>query len=105
MHIIISLGDKIDIITESEKRRCRGIVLPSKMAHTAHTNKNKVLVFLFDNTTSMANQIRTVSVLSDKVVEEIIKAYACFEKSDKTTVNYREFMECVYKGAGIFQRI
>ena len=52
---MISLEDEIEVITKNEKKRCRGIAIPSGMTHTANTNKNKVLVFLFDNTTSIAN--------------------------------------------------
>lgn len=98
---MISLEDKIDIIAENEKKRCRGIVLPSGITHTANTHKNKVLVFLFDNTTNVANQIRTLSVLSDETVDEIVKAYYCFDKGDKSKFSYGEFLRCVYKCAGI----
>ena len=78
-HIMISLNDKIDIMTRSERKKCRGIVIPSGVAHTANTDKNKVLIFLFDNTTPIAKQIKNLAILSDKAVDEIIKAYYCFE--------------------------
>ena len=44
-HIMISLNNEIEVITKNEKKQCRGIVIPSGLAHTANTNKNKVLVF------------------------------------------------------------
>ena len=100
-HIMISLDDKIEIVTESDKKLCRGVVLPSGIAHTANTGKNKVLVFLFDNTTGVANQIRTLAVLSDEAVDEIVNAYACFEKGEKSNLRYEEFIKCVYKCAAI----
>lgn len=56
-HIIISLDGKIEIMTSSEKKLCRGIVIPSGVMHTANTDKNRVLIFLFDNTTAVANHI------------------------------------------------
>ena len=68
-HIMISLEDEIEVITKNEKKRCRGIAIPSGMTHAANTNKNKVLVFLFDNTTSIANQIKNLTLLSDKIAE------------------------------------
>ena len=43
-HIMISLGDEIEIFTKKEKKRCKGIVIPSGLIHTADTGKNKVLV-------------------------------------------------------------
>ena len=100
-HIMISLNDKIDIMTRSERKKCRGIVIPSGVAHTANTDKNKVLIFLFDNTTTIAKQIKNLAILSDEAVDEIIKAYYCFENSDKSNSCYREFIECVYKCANL----
>ena len=100
-HIMISLDGKIDIITNSEKKQCRGIVIPSGVTHTANTDKNKVLIFLFDNTTAIANQIKTLAILSDESVDEIIKAYYCFENGDKSNSSYREFIKCVYKCANL----
>ena len=100
-HIMISLDDKIDIMTRSERKKCRGIVIPSGVAHTASTDKNKVLIFLFDNTTTIAKQIKNLDILSDEAVDEIIKAYYCFENSDKSNTCYKEFIECVYKCANL----
>jgi hypothetical protein len=82
-HSMVSLDDYIDIITGSKKIRCRGILIPSGIAHTANTYKNQVLVFLFDSTTSISNQITEISALSDETVNEIIKAYYCFEKKSR----------------------
>ena len=100
-HIMISLNDKIDIMTRSERKKCRGIVIPSGVAHTANTDKNKVLIFLFDNTTPIAKQIKNLDILSDKSVDEIIKAYYFFENGDKSNSCYRGFIECVYKCANL----
>ena len=100
-HIMISLGEKIDIITENGKERCKGILIPAGMLHTAYTNKNKVLVFLFDSTTNVANQIKTLNKLADEAVDEIVKAYYFFENSNKSGMDYKKFIDCVYKGIGI----
>ena len=40
-------------------------------------------------------------MLSDESVDEIIKAYYCFENGDKSNSCYREFIECVYKCANL----
>ena len=56
---------------------------------------------MFDNTTNVINQIRTVMILSDEAVDEIVKAYYWFENSDKLNFNYKEFIKCVYKYTGI----
>ena len=52
-HLMVSLGDEIEVILENEKIRCRRIIIPSGMAHTANIGKNKVLIFLFDSTTNI----------------------------------------------------
>ena len=98
-HIMISLDGKIDIMANGERKQCCGIVIPSGVAHTANTDKNRVLIFLFDNTTTVAKQIKTPAILSDEAVDEIVKAYYCFEDGDKSNSCYREFIECVYKCA------
>ena len=100
-HIMISLDEKIDIMANGERKQCRGIVIPSRVAHTANTDKNRVLIFLFDNTTTIAKQIRTLAILSEEAVDKIIKAYYCFENSDKLNYHYKELMECVYKCANL----
>ena len=92
-HMMISLENEIEIITKNETIRCRGILIPSGVVHTANTNTNKILVFLFDNTTSIANQIKNLDLLSDVVVDEVVNAYDCFEKSKKSDSCYREFMK------------
>ena len=100
-HIMISLDDKIEIVTENKKILCRRVLIPSKMIHTANTNGNRVLVFLFDNTTSVGNQISEVNVISDEGIEKIIKAYHCFENSDKSVMDYSHFIQCVYSTTAI----
>ena len=96
-HIMISLDGKIDIMANGERKQCRGIAIPSGVAHTANTDKNRLLIFLFDNTTTIAKQIKNLAILSEEVVDEIVKAYYYFENGDKSNFCYREFIECVYK--------
>jgi len=96
-HIMISLDDKIDIITKHERIPCRGIAIPSGVAHTANTGKNRVLIFLFDNTSNIANQIKDIMVISDEAVEKIKEAYSCFENSNELAADYHKFVKCVYQ--------
>ena len=92
-HIMISLDKKIEIITESKRTHCMGIKIPSGMVHTANTNGSRVLVFLFDNTTSVANQIDVLNIISDEAVDKIKEAYYFFENSDQSIVYYKEFIQ------------
>lgn len=94
-HIMVSLDDSIEIIAANERLKCRGILIPSGMIHTANTNKNRVLVFLFDNTTAVAEQIRTLKEISNDAVDRIRDAYCAFENSDKSAFSYSVFVGCV----------
>lgn len=100
-HIMISLNDKIDVFIKNETIQCRGIVIPSGVTHTANIYVNKVLIFLFDNTTSVAKQIVKTNVLSDVVVDKIVEAYYFFENNEKSSVRYNKFMNYVYEGINI----
>ena len=94
-HIMVSLDDSIEIITVNERLQCQGILIPSGMLHTANTNRNRVLVFLFDNTTTIAEQISKLSIIPDEAVDRIRTAYCDFENSDKSALSYRMFVQCV----------
>ncbi len=56
---------------------------------------------MFDNTTSVANQIDVLNIISDEAVDKIKEAYYFFENSDQSIVYYKEFIQCVYNGSGI----
>ena len=94
-HIMVSLDDSIEIIAANERLKCRGILIPSGMIHTANTNRNRVLVFLFDNTTAVAEQISTLKEISNDAVDRIRDAYCAFENSDKSAFSYSVFVGCV----------
>ena len=94
-HIMVSLDDAIEIITANERLQCRGILIPSGMLHTANTNRSNVLVFLFDNTTTVADQISELSIIPDEAVDRIRTAYYDFENSDKSAFSYRAFVQHV----------
>ena len=96
-HIIISLDDNIEIITANEKIKCKGILIPSRMVHTANTNQNKVLIFMFDNTTNVSNRIKSLELLSDETVKQIVKSYYYFKNNDKPELSYRLFINQISK--------
>lgn len=94
-HIMVSLDDSIEIIAANERLKCRGILIPSGMIHTANTNRNRVLVFLFDNTTAVAEQISTLKMIPNDAVDLIRDAYCAFENSDKSDLSYTAFFRRV----------
>ena len=96
-HIMISLENEIEVILENEKVHCRGILIPSGMTHTANTDENKVLIFLFDSTTNIANQLKEIEILDDELVDGVVNAYHAFVNGDKDASDYRKVVTNVYK--------
>ena len=106
-HIMISLDDAIEIITANERLVCRGILIPSGIFHTANTNGNRILVFLFDNTTSVADQISVLKTIPDEVVDRIRDGFCAFESSDPSASSYRTFFQQIldYNGIALTEKL
>lgn len=100
-HIMISLNDDIEVEVENETIRCKGILIPSGLSHTAKTYGNTVLVFLFDSTTSVSKQIRSVRTMADESVFEIRDSFHQFESSKINASCYEEFVRGVFECNGI----
>ncbi|MCY6959913.1 AraC family transcriptional regulator [Clostridium brassicae] len=69
-HLLISLDGKINCFIQNEKVICEGIMISSNVLHTVETNKNDVLVYLFDETTDIAKEIEE-KYLKDKLYHVI----------------------------------
>lgn len=99
-HIIISMHEKIKVITENETHLCYGIILPCGISHVVDTYEQPVLVFLYDGTMSVAKQIKNTQVLSEKKCNRIIDLYAELEKGDRTN-SYKIFEKQFLREIGI----
>lgn len=95
-HIIISLEDDIEVQTNKDTIRCKGILIPSGVLHTANSYGKSVLVFLFDSTTTVSKQIETLKIIREEDVSKIRKAYQNFEDSKKSVTSYENFVQCVF---------
>lgn len=100
-HIMISLNDTMDVEVDDELVKCKGILIPSGLHHTAKTYGNRMLVFLFDNTTSVSMQISNVRTIPDESVFEIREAFKSFECSKRDVSRYEEFVSYVLECNGI----
>lgn len=56
-HLLISLGGTIDCVIEGETVSCKGIIISSQINHTIINKGNKMLLFLFDDSTNIAAQM------------------------------------------------
>ena len=78
-HIVISFGPELTALCGGKTYRCRGLMIPSGVAHRIDTHHEKALVFLFDSSTNVAVRITKVEVLPDAECEHICRLYAEFE--------------------------
>lgn len=97
-HIIISTDDSMKVQCAGAEYLCNGILIPSGIAHAVDTQGNTVLVFLYDCTTEVANQIGEVAYIPEKVCKEIAKLYADMESASDS---YYELEKAVLYRLGI----
>ena len=101
-HIIVSFGDKIKVNSEKMEYEGQGILIPSGVSHVVDTKGQRALVFLYDNTTAVATQIKETQLLSADVCKAIVKEYIESNISDSTR-NYLHFEETVLHQLGIHE--
>ena len=56
-HVLVGLQGDMRVITEKETVMCRGAILPSGMVHTVESFGEPLLVFLFDITSTVSEQM------------------------------------------------
>lgn len=97
-HLLVSLQGNICVITEKETVTCRGAILPSGVSHTVESFGEPLLVFLFDITTTAAEQMEHFAALEEQTAESIAFSYGALA-SGNLTEDYGKFfvkvMECI----------
>lgn len=84
-HIIVSLDGEIAVTVDQVTWNGSGVVIPSGAEHHIESNGNRLLVFLYDCTTTQARQIRTPQPIPPGVCKSIAEAYDLLEQSDLST--------------------
>lgn len=74
-HVLVGLHGDMRVITENETILCRGALLPSGTAHTVDSFGNPLLVFLFDVTSTVSEQIQRMAALERGTAERIALSY------------------------------
>ena len=97
-HIIISMVGSMKVQCAGAEYLCRGILVPSGISHAVDTQGNAVLVFLYDCTTEVAQQIREVSCIPEEICKEIVQLYADMES---VSDSYFGFEKTVLSWLGI----
>lgn len=74
-HVLIGLHGNMRVVTDKKEIKCRGAILPSGIAHTVDSFGQPLLVFLFDVTSAVSEQIRHFTVLGEQTAGEISGFY------------------------------
>ncbi|KEI01230.1 hypothetical protein [Clostridium botulinum] len=81
-HLLISLNGQIECFVEDKSINCEGIMISSNIVHTVKSNRNDVLVYLFDETTDIAKDMEekylkydNYYILSSVIVQKIKKIW------------------------------
>ncbi|MBQ2910963.1 MAG: AraC family transcriptional regulator, partial [Clostridia bacterium] len=98
-HIIISANGKMCVTSGEAEYLCHGVMIPSGASHKIDTYGSAVLVFLYDCTTNIAKQIRTIRCIPEEYCRKIMTSYTSLEQA-YTTDNYCRFEKLVMKELG-----
>lgn len=105
-HLIISLDDEISCMIEEKSITCNGILINSNVMHTIDSKNQQVLVFLFDETSDIAEEFqeqyftdKQFAILPKEKVKEIVKIWSQFIECKKENIThtykktFKEIME------------
>lgn len=91
-HILIALKDTIEIVTEDARLECAGALIPSGMSHTVDSHNEQMLVFMLDEMTVCAEQIKEIRILSRDAVHDIAKDFERMEQHRDEPSAYKNFI-------------
>ena len=98
-HIIISIGGKMCVESDEAEYQCHGVMVPSGTLHSINTYGKPALVFLYDCTSDIAKQIRTICCISEDCCQKIVESYTKLENS-YTSDGYCRFENYVLEQLG-----
>ena len=79
-HIIICTDGEMTISICEKDYHCYGVLIPSGVYHTVKSANKPILAFLYNCTSSVSKQIKTISFLDESSCNKIVSAYINFEK-------------------------
>ncbi len=81
-HMIFSLGDKMECYIDDKKLLCRGICIDSNVEHTIKVCSQGMIIFLFDETSSLAFQLKdkylngkNFSIIDEDIVDDVVNIW------------------------------
>lgn len=74
-HVLVGLHGNMRVVMDKEDVKCRGAMLPSGTVHTVDSFGKPILVFLFDVTSAVSQQIRNFTVLEERTAKAVARSY------------------------------
>ena len=99
-HIIICLDDKMTVSVCGKDYQCYGALIPSDASHIVKSVNKPMLVFMYDCTSSISRQIKTLSFLTEHNCSKIVSAFKNFE-NHSTLESYTMFENLCLSECGI----
>lgn len=99
-HIILGLEGDMKVCVNGENVVCRGALLPSGVNHTVDGFGSPLLVFMFDITSKVSEQITDFKILKKQEARQAISAWRLFDGS-RAEEDYETFWAEVAAVAGI----
>ena len=81
-HILVSPDRDMQVTAQNQTVFCRGVLIPSGFPHKIQTFGDPILVFLFDSSTTVAAQIKTLQILSAADAAAIGALYNTFSREE-----------------------
>ncbi len=95
-HIIVALEKDIVCKVNNEEYICRGIVIPSNTEHTILSDNTPVIVFLFEETTMVAEQLNQTKIIDTEAAARIADRYQkLVANAEDKTIGYKAFYAAV----------
>lgn len=98
-HILVS-NAPFQLITEKDEYSCYGALVPSNMAHTVKTNGEALLVFMFDETTSVSQEMHSFQCIDHELADVIMHAFDSVEAHPDDVSIYHTFVDDVLHTLG-----
>lgn len=103
-HIILSLSDELSVTFEGDKKvLCKGIIIDANVFHTAAGRDGRMLVFLIDNTSLLAQNLdryqlfgKPFTEIDGSIVSRLLEAYNVI-LPDRYATEYEGFLNTVFR--------
>ena len=99
-HIFLS-ENEMQIHAGNDEYSARGIVIPSGIVHSVDNNGLPVLVFMLDETTSAAEQIKNVETITGDFVDQLFQKFRAYKEHGRSSHEYIGFIRALYMHIGI----